>query len=151
MVAAASVSAMTLTIDNARTILSAAFAKRIDAGINPLAIIVLDAGGHLVAFEREDGVPYGRFEVAHGKAAGALAVGVNSRTLEVLAKDRPHFMTGVVGALNGAVVPVAGGVIVLDAEGNRIGAVGASGDTSDNDEIAVIAGIVAAGLVPSPK
>ena len=60
-------------------------------------------------------------------------------------------MTGVVGALNGAVVPVAGGVIVLDAEGNRIGAVGASGDTSDNDEIAVIAGIVAAGLVPSPK
>ena len=137
---------MSITIAQARSIISGAFAKSAASDMNPLAIIVLDAGGHLVAFEREDGVPYGRFEVAQGKAAGALAVGVNSRTLEGLAKDRPHFMTGVVGALSGAVVPVAGGVIVLDADGNRVGAVGASGDTSDNDEIAVIAGIEAAGL-----
>lgn len=137
---------MSITLAQARSILAGAFDKRVAEDLNPLAIIVLDAGGHMVAFEREDGVPYGRFEVAHGKAAGALAVGVNSRTLEVLAKDRPHFMTGVVGALGGAVVPVAGGVIVIDANGARIGAVGASGDTSDNDEIAVIAGIEAAGL-----
>ncbi len=137
---------MALSLDHARKILHGAFEKRIDADMNPLAIVVVDAGGHLVAFEREDGVPYGRFNVAHGKAAGALAVGVNSRTLETLAKDRPHFMAGVIGSLDGAVVPVAGGVIVLDADQNRIGAVGASGDTSDNDEIAVLAGIAAAGL-----
>lgn len=142
---------MTLTLDNARTILSAAFAKRVEEGINPLAIVVLDAGGHLVAFEREDGASFGRFDIARGKAAGALAIGINSRTLEFLAIDRPHFLTGVVGALGGEVVPVAGGVIILDADGNKIGAVGASGDTSDNDEIAVLAGIEAAGLTPSPK
>jgi uncharacterized protein GlcG (DUF336 family) len=85
-------------------------------------------------------------EVAFAKAFGAISIGPSSRQLEQMALDRPHFMAGVIGAVGGPVVPVAGGVVVLDAEGNRIGAVGVSGDTSDNDESAALAGIEAAGL-----
>lgn len=137
---------MELTLDQARTIISSAFAEAASKGMNALAVVVLDGGGHLKAFERQDGVPYGRFHIAFGKAAGALAIGPNSRQLEVMAKDRPHFITGAIGAVGGSLVPVAGGVVILSEDGQRIGAVGASGDTSDNDEIAVIAGITAAGL-----
>ncbi len=135
-----------LTLDHARTIISAALAHGHDAGMNPLCVAVLDAGGHLVAFEREDGVPNRRFDVAHGKAHGAISIGVNSRQLGVMAVDRPHFMAGVGTAIGGALVPVAGGVIVVDDDGRSIGAVGISGDTSDNDEAAALAGIAAAGL-----
>jgi uncharacterized protein GlcG (DUF336 family) len=113
-------------------------------------VAVLDAGGHLVAFEREDGVANRRFEVAHGKAHGAISIGVNSRTLGVMAVERPHFVAGVTAAIGGALVPVAGGVIVVDADGTRLGAVGISGDTSDNDEAAALAGIAAAGLAAAP-
>ena len=135
-----------LTLDHARTIIAAALDHGHGAGMNPLCVAVLDAGGHLVAFEREDGVPNRRFDVAHGKAHGAISIGVNSRMLGQMAVDRPHFMTGVGNAIGGALVPVAGGVIVVDGEGRSIGAVGISGDTSDNDEAAALAGIAAAGL-----
>ncbi len=137
---------MELTLDQARSIISGAFAEAAAKDMFALAVVVLDGGGHLKAFERQDGVPYGRFDVAFGKASGALAIGPNSRQLEVMAKDRPHFMAGVIGAVGGSLVPVAGGVVILSDDGERIGAVGASGDTSDNDEIAVMAGIAAAGL-----
>lgn len=138
----------TLTLEQARTIISAALQYGRQADMNPLCVVVLDAGGHLKAFEREDGVPNRRFEVAHGKAHGAISMGFNSRNLEALAIDRPHFITGVTAAMGGALVPVAGGVIVQDGDGNTVGAVGISGDTSDNDEEAAIAGINAAGLTP---
>jgi len=141
---------MTLTIDQARTIIAGALAHGHEAGMQPLCVAVLDAGGHLVAFEREDGVANRRFEVAHGKAHGAISIGVSSRTLGVMAEQRPHFVSGVTAAIGGALVPVAGGVIVRDGEGRAIGAVGASGDNSDNDEAAVLAGIAAAGLVAAP-
>ncbi len=114
--------------------------------MSPLCVAVLDAGGHLVAFEREDGVPNRRFDVAHGKAYGAISMGLNSRTLGQLAVDRPHFINGVTSAI-GSLVPVPGGVVITDERGVSIGAVGVSGDTSDNDEAAAIAGIAAAGLV----
>jgi uncharacterized protein GlcG (DUF336 family) len=114
--------------------------------MKPLCVAVLDSGGHLVAFEREDGVANRRFDVAFGKAHGAISIGVGSRTLGVIALERPHFVAGVTAAIGGALVPVAGGVIVVDDEGARIGAVGVSGDTSDNDEAAALAGIAAAGL-----
>lgn len=135
-----------ITLADARTIISATLGHPRQSGMNPLCVVVLDAGGHLKAFEREDGVPNRRYEVAFGKAHGAISMGFNSRQLGEMAVERPHFMAGVAGALGGAVVPVAGGVIVEDDEGNAIGAVGVSGDTSDNDEIAAIAGINAAGL-----
>lgn len=138
---------MTINLDQARTIIGHAFAHRASAGLKPLCVCVLDAGGHLIAFERQDGVANRRFDVAFAKAHGAISIGVNSRALGDMAIERPHFMSGVTAAIGGALVPVAGGVIVIDESGNRIGAVGVSGDTSDNDEAAAVAGIRAAGLL----
>ena len=138
----------TLTLDEARTIIASTLAHGRQAEMSPLCVVVLDAGGHLKAFEREDDVPNRRFEVAFGKAHGAISMGFNSRRLGELAIERPHFIAGVTSAMGGALVPVAGGVIVEDEEGNSIGAVGVSGDTSDNDEAAAIVGIRAAGLIP---
>ena len=139
-----------INLQLARAIIAGALAHRAEAGINPLCVAVLDSGGHLVAFEREDGLANRRFDIAHGKAYGAISIGVNSRTLGVMAVDRPHFINGATAAIGGALIPVAGGVLIVD-EGRTIGAVGISGDTSDNDEAAAIAGIRAAGLTPSEK
>lgn len=135
-----------LSIDHARTIISTAFATGGEAGMNPLAVSVLDAGGRLVAFERQDGASFGRFEISHGKAYGAVALGMGSRAIGAAAEARPHFVNGANGAFGGALVPVPGGVLVTNSEGTVIGAVGVSGDNSDNDEICAVAGIEAAGL-----
>jgi uncharacterized protein GlcG (DUF336 family) len=137
---------MSITISQARTIISSALGHGSEAGMNPLCVAMLDAGGHLVAFEREDGVANRRFDVAHGKAYGAISVGMSSRKLGEAAVDRPHFVNGLIGAMDGKLVPVAGGVIVVDPDGQTIGAVGCSGDTSDNDETAILAGVESAGL-----
>ena len=137
---------MTITLDQARTIIAATLEHGHEAGMNPLCVAVLDAGGHLTAFEREDGVPNMRFQVAHGKAHGAISVGFGSRTLGELAVARPHFINGVTAAIGGALIPVPGGVIITNSSGDRIGAVGVSGDSSDNDEAAALAGLAAAGL-----
>ncbi|MCP4225950.1 MAG: heme-binding protein, partial [Actinomycetia bacterium] len=118
---------MTITIDQARTIIRVGFEKGAAEGMNPLAILVLDAGGYPLAFERQDGTPFGRFDVANGKARGAMAMGVSSRVLGNMALDRPHFMNGLVATMGGTVVPVPGGVIATDSAGNHIGAVGVSG------------------------
>jgi uncharacterized protein GlcG (DUF336 family) len=139
---------MNISIDQARTIISAALSHGHSAEMRPLCVAVLDSGGHLVAFEREDGVSNRRFDVAFGKAHGAISMGLNSRVLGEMAVERPHFVAGVTSAIGGSLVPVAGGVIVLDADGRPAGAVGISGDTSDNDEAAAMAGIEAAGLTP---
>ncbi len=136
----------TITIDRARSIIAGALAHGHEAGMNALCVAVLDAGGHLIAFEREDGVANRRFDVAHGKAYGAISIGINSRQLGEAAIDRPHFVNGLTNAIGGALVPVPGGVIVIDPDGRSIGAVGVSGDTSDNDEAAALVGIAAAGL-----
>ncbi len=138
---------MSITIAQARSIIAGALAYSKAAAMKPLAVAVLDAGGHLIAFEREDGSANRRFEIAHGKAHGAISIGVNSRTLGVMAVERPHFMAGVTSAIGGSLIPVAGGVIVIGIDGTRLGAVGVSGDTSDNDEAAAIAGINTAGLL----
>lgn len=138
---------MYLTLAQASAIVDGALEKRKEAGFKPLGVVVLDAGGHVVAFKREDGASMLRFDVAQGKAYGALGLGQSSRKLEKIALDRPHFFAGYVGVSGGKAVPVAGGVLIRDKAGNLLGAVGASGDTSDNDEAAVIAGIEAAGLV----
>ncbi|QND50957.1 heme-binding protein [Phyllobacterium sp. 628] len=136
-----------LTLSKANTIIKAALAKGTDAGMRPLSVAVLDAGGHLKAFQKQDGASMLRFEIAFGKAFGGLTIGTGSRTVEKFAKDRPHFVEGLVAASGGRVIPVAGGVLIKNAKGEILGAVGVTGDTSDNDEIAAIAGIEAAGFV----
>ena len=117
-------------------------------GLKPLTVVVLDAGGYVVAVEREDGSSNMRFEIARGKAFGALALGVGSRALMARAEAQPYFIAAAGAAIGGALVPVPGGVLVKDHEGRTLGAVGVSGDTSDNDEAAAVAGISAVGLTP---
>ena len=135
-----------LTLEQANGIIAGAFAKAAELKLKPLAVCVLDAGGHVKAFQRQDGASMLRFEIGSGKAYGALAVGTGSRWLNNQAKDRPHFLEGLSGVSGGKVVLVPGGVLIKDAGGEILGAVGISGDTSDNDEIAAISGIEGAGF-----
>ena len=134
-----------ISLAKANHIIEAAFAKAREAGLKPLSVVVLDAGGHVIAFQKQDGSSMLRFEIASGKAFGALAAGMGSRKIEAMAKERPHFMEGLSGVSGGRIVPVPGGVLVRSA-GQLVGAVGITGDTSDNDELAAVAGIEAAGF-----
>jgi uncharacterized protein GlcG (DUF336 family) len=140
---------MSLTLERAREIIAATRAEAVRAGFKPMTVVVLDAGGHVIAVEREDGSSNSRFEIAFGKAHGALALGMGSRALMARAEQQPYFIAAATSAIGGALVPVPGGVLVRDAD-LLIGAVGVSGDTSDNDEAAALAGIRAAGLVAQP-
>jgi uncharacterized protein GlcG (DUF336 family) len=137
-----------ITLEQAKTMVSVAQAKGRELGLKPLSVAVLDAGGHLLAFEREDGASPGRFEIARGKAYGAVMLGMPGSAQMARAEDQAYFMAAMNGAFDGKVVPVPGGVLVKDASGAVIGAVGVTGDTSDNDAKAAVAGIIAAGLSP---
>ena len=137
-----------ITLDQARTMVRVAREKGRELGLKPLSVAVLDAGGHLLAFEREDGASPGRFEIARGKAYGAVMLGMPGSAQMARAEEQAYFMAAVNGAFGGKVVPVPGGVLVKDASGAVIGAVGVTGDTSDNDAAAAVAGIEAAGLTP---
>lgn len=137
-----------LTLEAARIMIRAAREKGRALGLKPLGICVLDAGGHLVAFEREDGASLLRFRIAEGKAAGALGMGMGSRALAERAKAQPQFIQALNGVADGKVIPAAGGVLVKGADGAILGAVGISGDTSDQDEICAVAGIETAGFAP---
>lgn len=136
-----------LTLSTAEIITSAAFEKAADLKLKPLTVAVLDAGGHTVLLKRQDGSSIMRPQIATGKAIGALAVGTGTRWLNANAESRPHFVNALNGVSGGAIVPVPGGVLVKDADGETVGAVGITGDTSDNDEACAVAGIDAAGLV----
>lgn len=136
-----------ITLRKARTIIKAALAKGRELELKPLAVVVLDAGGWVKAFEREDGASNYRFDIARGKAHGAVGMGLGSRTLHARAEKQSYFLTAVNGLDNTALIPVPGGVLVRDKRGALLGAVGISGDTSDQDEACAIAGIEAAGLV----
>ncbi|CAK7260389.1 MULTISPECIES: heme-binding protein [unclassified Shinella] len=136
-----------LTLVAANTIIAAALEAGAKAGFKPLTVAVLDAGGHLKAFQKQDGASMLRYEIAFGKAYGSLAVGMGSRWLDKNAKERPHFIEGLTAVSGGRIVAVPGGVLIRDAAGTLLGAVGVTGDTSDNDEICAVAGIEAAGLV----
>lgn len=140
-----------ISLARANRMINGAFAKAKDLGLKPLAVAVLDAGGHVKAFQRQDGASMLRFEVASGKAYGALAVGSGSRWLHEQAAERAHFLEGLSSVSGGRIVPVPGGVLVRDSRGTIVGAVGISGDTSDNDEACAIAGIEASGLTPQAK
>lgn len=136
-----------LTLAQANTIVGTALAKGRELGLAPLTVAVLDAGGHLTAFAREDGSGILRPQIAMGKAWGALGMGFGSRTLAKRAADNPAFFGALFAASEGRLVPAAGGVLVKDAGGELLGAVGISGDTSDKDEACALAGIEAARLV----
>jgi uncharacterized protein GlcG (DUF336 family) len=134
-----------LTLDTARKILDAALAKATEKKLKPLVVTVLDARGCLKAAAAQDGTSLMRAEVAHGKAYGALAMGLGSRALFQRAQEQPFFIDAVNTLAQGRMVPVPGGVLIMDGV-TLLGAVGISGDTSDNDEICAVAGIEAAGL-----
>jgi uncharacterized protein GlcG (DUF336 family) len=136
----------TLDLETARTIVAGARAHAASAGFKPMTVVVLDAGGHVVAVEREDGSSTKRFEIGFGKAHGALSLGIGSRAIMQRAEQQPFFVAAVTHAVGGSLVPVPGGVLVRSGDGNLLGAVGVTGDTSDNDEAAAVAGIEAAGL-----
>ncbi|MBD3677365.1 MAG: heme-binding protein [Rhodobacteraceae bacterium] len=137
-----------ITLRKARTIIRKALEKGREMELKPLSVVVLDAGGHVVAFEREDGASPGRFKVAHGKAYGTVMLGMAGKAQMARAEAQAYFMEAVNGLYGGQVVPVPGGLLVRDKRGAVLGAVGVTGDTSDNDAVAGAAGIEAAGLVP---
>jgi uncharacterized protein GlcG (DUF336 family) len=139
-----------LTLAQASTIVDVALKTGREANFQPLTVAVLDAGGHLVAFKREDKSGLLRFDIAFGKAWGALGMGFGGRTLAGRAPKSQLFFTTLAAASGGRFVPVIGGILIRDATGDVIGAVGISGDASENDEKCGIAGIEAAGLKPDP-
>ena len=141
---------MSIGLQTAKSITEGVRAAGREHSLKPLTVVVLDAGGHVISVEREDGSSNNRFEIALGKAYGALALGMGSRSLMARAEQQPYFISAAAGAIGGKLIPVPGGVLVKDATGSTIGCVGVSGDSSDNDELAAIAGIKSASLVPQP-
>lgn len=136
----------TIPLAAANAIIAAAFAKGAEMGLKPLSVVVVDAGGHVIAFQRQDGSPSQRLAIALGKTSGALGLGVSSRRLGEMAVERPAFVASLAALFPNGAVPAAGAVLVAGADGAAIGAVGVSGDTSDNDEVCALAGLDAAGL-----
>ena len=134
-----------LTLDIARKILDVALAKGVEKKLKPLVVTVLDARGCVKISAAQDGTSLLRSEIAHGKAFGALALGMGSRALFQRAQEQGYFISAVNTLAQGRMVPVPGGVLI-QVDGVTVGAVGVSGDTSDNDEAAAVAGIEAAGL-----
>ena len=130
----------------ARIMIAKALAYGREKGMNPLSVVVLDSGGHPKAFEREDGATAGRFAIAEAKAFGALMLGIGGYAQRKRAEQQAYFFDAVNGVFQGKVLPVPGGVLVRDKKGVIIGAVGVTGDSSENDADAGIAGIEAAGL-----
>ena len=139
-----------LTLAKAKRIISSALKEGRAQEMKPLTVVVLDAGGHVIAAEREDGASNLRFEIARGKANGALATGMGSRALMARAERQAYFVQALNGLAGGAVVPVPGGVLVRSGRGEILGAVGITGDTSDNDERCAVAGIEAARFEADP-
>ena len=137
---------MTITLSQARQVVDASLAKGRELGLKPLSVVVLDTRGSLVAALSEDGCAQLRPKVAHGKANAAIGLGMGTRALMNRAEQQAYFIQALNGVAGGDMVPVPGGVLIQDQQGTLLGAVGISGDTSDNDEAAAIAGIEAAGL-----
>jgi uncharacterized protein GlcG (DUF336 family) len=140
-----------LSLSQAETIIDGALAAGREAGLLPLTVAVLDVGGHLVAFRRQDGSGILRPDIAIGKAWRALGMGLSSRAIGQRLGERLAFQGALAAASGGRFVPVPGGVLVLDGDGEVVGAVGISGDASDKDEYCAVLGVRAAGLVPDPE
>jgi uncharacterized protein GlcG (DUF336 family) len=139
-----------LELERASRIVDEAIAERRRQNLLPLAVAVLDAGGNLVAFKREDGCGLLRFDIAFGKAWAALGMGMATRQIRERLAQRPAFQGALAAAAEGRFIPVPGGVLILDAQSRAIGAVGISGDASDKDEYCAIHAVRAAGLDCEP-
>ena len=137
---------MAISLSTAQTLIDAAFAKGQELGLKPLSVVVLDPRASMVAVMSQDGVSQMRARIAHGKANAAIAMGMGTRALMNRAEQQAYFVQAINGLADGDFVPVPGGVLITDKDGTLLGAVGISGDTSDNDEAAAVSGIKAAGL-----
>ena len=136
-----------INFEQANTICENALRRARELALKPVCVAVLDPGGHIVALMREDGASNLRPQIALAKASGALGVGVSSRKIAEMAVERPTFIAALAQMAPQGLIPAAGGVLVADELGHPLGAVGVTGDTSDNDELCALAGIAAAGLV----
>lgn len=139
-----------ITLAQANAIIETVLARAAEMKLKPLTVAVLDAGGHLKALARQDGTSTLRPEVAQGKARGAISLGLGSRAIFKRAQEQPCFVQAINGLAGGSLVPVPGGVLVRDSAGEVVGAVGVTGDTSDNDEACAVAAIQAAGFTADP-
>jgi uncharacterized protein GlcG (DUF336 family) len=138
---------MILTLHQALSIAQTALAEGAKQGFLPLAVAVLDTAGQPLAILRNERSSLHRADIAIGKAAGCLAMGFGGRELAKRAAAMPHFISAVGSIFPKGLIPVPGGVLVRDADGTLLGAVGISGDTSDNDEICALAGIASVDLI----
>ena len=138
---------MLVSLRKARTVIRRTLEKGREMELKPLSVVVLDAGGHVIAFEREDEAAPGRFAIAHGKAYGSVMLGMAGTAQMARAEGQAYFMAAVNGVYGGQVIPVPGGILLRDRKGAIIGAVGVTGDTSDNDAQVGLAGIEAAGMI----
>ncbi len=136
-----------LTLEKANIIINTATNKARKLNMAPITVVVLDASGHLKAMQREDGASMIRQQIATAKAWGAVSMGISSRSLASVAGERPDFMNALINMADGKIMPVPGGVLIRDTKNNLIGAVGISGDISDQDERCAIAGIEAVGFI----
>lgn len=139
-----------LTLEAASLIVDEALKRAGELNLKPLTVAVLDAGGHLVAFKRQDKSGILRPDIAQGKAWGALGMGVGGRDLAKRADHAPAFFTALASVSGGRMIPVPGGVLIKDGEGDVVGAVGISGDLPDNDEACAVHGVHQAGLEAEP-
>ncbi len=137
-----------INLNQACTIIDAAIQEGRQHNLEPLSVAVLDSGGHLVAFKREDGASYLRVEIAFGKAWGALGMGFDSREIYERAEKYPTFITSLTATSQGRIIPSPGGVLIFDGE-QLIGAIGISGDTGASDELCAVAGIKATEFSPT--
>ena len=135
-----------ITLDQANRIIAAVIARGVETGCRPLAVIVVEPGCKVKAFQKEDGCSMIRFEMAFGKAYAALALGRSSSLVRVRNEEKPAFMNYLIDASDGQIFPEGGGRIIRDAAGEVIGAVGVTGDTEERDEELAAHGIRAAGL-----
>ncbi|MFI3190182.1 GlcG protein [Crenothrix sp. D3] len=138
-----------LTLEKANKIIETAINKARELGLSSITVVVLDEAGHLKALQREDGASMIRQQIATAKAWGAVNMGVSSRSLAGVAVQRPDFMNALVNIADGKIMPAPGGVLIRDNDNNLIGAVGISGDSSDQDERCAIAGIEGVGFFAS--
>jgi uncharacterized protein GlcG (DUF336 family) len=138
---------ISLSLHQAEGIVDAGLDRARELGLKPLTIAVLDAGGHLVAFKRQDRSGILRPDIAQGKAWGALGMGLGGRALAKRAEMAPAFFTSLASVSHGRIIPVPGGVLIRTADGDIVGAVGISGDLPDNDEACAVFGIERVGLV----
>jgi uncharacterized protein GlcG (DUF336 family) len=135
-----------LTLNKARMIVRNAIKKGRELNLKPLSVVVLDSGGHVIAFERENYASPGRFDIARGKAYGSIMLGMSGTAQMARAEAQQYFMNAVNGLFDGKVIPVPGGVLIKNKNKRVIGAVGVTGDSSDNDAIVAMQGVTFVGL-----